>query len=476
MNPLVLACIALVTLTSPTPEGSPVDELLDAGDTQAALDLAERIVDADPGNALGRFELVRAHAAAGDQERAVQALRAALERGFVDLHRLRRDPLLEEVRASRLAQQVLSSDGWRTRLDTRGRLEAEALHRALGEDYVLEQDDKLRFSIIHAREDELFEIAQEEIARVAAFAGRLFPAAPESRQFPDPWTIVLLASPEDAERFLPGEGVGGLYDHARKAVVVRDLGPSLRHEIFHALHWRHIERTGQQHPIWIREGLAALVEDIASDAQDDPDADQLRVLPSWRTNIAKRLAQVRRLRPWPSFVDLSPERFVGTRPRSNYAQARALFHWLWDSGELENWLAAYHEGYDADPTGLTAVGQVLGQEEREWSKGLREWLADQPEVGVPGRRRPIGLGVAMRPGDGDGPVVDASPFTRDHDLLRVRDVIRAIDGEPVRTLSELYRVLGGYKEGQSIELTVVRAGRQRVVRVQTVREMDALSF
>jgi len=256
-----------------------------------------------------------------------------------------------------------------------------------------------------------------------------------------------------------------VYDHSRKGLVATDIGPVLRHEFFHAMHWRAMERTGHRHPVWIREGLAALVEDI------DADADALRVLPSWRTNIARRLADVRRLRPWDRFVELTPERFARTRPLSNYAQARALFHWLRDTNRLGAWYEAYARSIDEDPNGLAAVGEVTEHDTDDWSRELRAWLAKQPEIGVPGEGDPVGLGVRLRPGNGDGPVVDEVGVTGLRgERLRPRDVIRAVDDEPVRTMHELYRVLGEREAGDTVTVRAVRGRRVVEVRMRLVRE------
>jgi hypothetical protein len=232
-----------------------------------------------------------------------------------------------------------------------------------------------------------------------------------------------------------------------------------------------MERLGQVHPIWIREGLATLVEDVTA----GEDAGELEVLGSWRTNTARRLAEIRRLRPWPDFVTLSPKRFTSTRPVSNYAQARALMHWLHAQGRLAAWYRAYTDAFGDDESGLDSVQRVV--ESETWGEDLRGWLLEQEEVGIPGRRNPVGLGIRLRDGSAGGPSIDQTGVvTPDGVRLRVRDVIRSIDGEPVRTVRDVYRLLGEMRAGEVVRLALDRRGTTLECEIELVREDETLYF
>ena len=465
---LMLACaLGAASPQADTGLSPAFDEAMESGDSAGAIVAAQELVDDQPRDPHAHFAMARALAMDGDVEAAAEALRSALSLGFVDLHRLVHDPVFEDLREHDLCVWLFAN--WRERLDARGVAESGALARALGDEYRIVSDEALRVHIITALDAELTGYALEELTRVARFGAGLFPEASEER--PDPWVLVLLPTPEHADRLIPQANAGGVYDHARKGLVVRDIGPSLRHEFFHALHWRHMERLGQTHPIWIREGLATLVEDI------EIDGDDLTIVPSWRTNIAKRLAKIRRLRPWDDFVGLTPKRFTRTRPVSNYAQSRALMHWLHDTGRLAAWYEAFTSNFEHDPSGLTSVDAVTGSERHEWGDDLRTWLLAQKDVGVPGRRNPVGLGIRLRPGVGDGPVIDASGHTSVGGVrLRPRDVIRSVEGLAVRTLNELYRELGKHRAGDRVRISLDRGGRTVEAEIELVREEDLLGL
>ena len=52
------------------------------------------------------------------------------------------------------------------------------------------------------------------------------------------------------------------------------------------MHYGHMARLGQRHPLWVQEGLATLYEDYDLDT-----AGTVRFLPNRRHNIARRRAR-----------------------------------------------------------------------------------------------------------------------------------------------------------------------------------------
>ena len=54
----------------------------------------------------------------------------------------------------------------------------------------------------------------------------------------------------------------GRYRHSRRELIATDAGMTLQHEIVHAFHHNHMDMLGQEHPIWIQEGIASLFESI----------------------------------------------------------------------------------------------------------------------------------------------------------------------------------------------------------------------
>jgi hypothetical protein len=275
---------------------------------------------------------------------------------------------------------------------------------------------------------------------------------------PDPWVAILLPTPEDFVRAAVSPDVGGWYDHDSRRLISQDAGPSMRHELMHALHWRDMTRRGQRHPEWIMEGLACLLEDV----HVRPDG-SIEPAPSWRTNIVKRLERMNRLEDFERLMTMPRERFVGVRPNARYAQARSVMMFLHDRGVLADWYTAYVSGFDDDPTGVAALEGVFDAPLDRVERMHKAWVASLPEVAEQIDRGMATLGVELGDGRGDGPVVErvTSRSAGARAGLRLRDVILSLDAQPVRTRSGLIRLLGERGVGQRVTLEIRRGALRK---------------
>ncbi len=440
--------------------------------TDRDLDAAEaalrKQIEVDPDNFVPHYNLACALTAQDRLEEAAGALSRAVELGFISRAQLERDPWLRGLRGTPFYERLL--DNWPAVIAARREAQvrqAEAwLDRAVERTVV----EDLRLDVLSAHDPGSTELAIEDLRRVARFARSVAPELFAARA-DDPWVLVVLPERRDflqwavatfgpqARRALAG--IGGAYEHDQKRLVAQDLGATLRHEFFHVLHWRAMDRLGQVHPIWIQEGLASLVEDLDPVA---PGSDELEPAPSWRTNIVKRLAEARRLPSLEELAGLSHERFSTSRPLAQYAQARTLFLFLHERGLFGDWLRVYTgsdtDGFDADRSGLAALDKVVGLGREEGERLYRAWVATSlPEiVEEPGDAR-AQLGVALEPGDGDGPRIRVLPrAVRRATDLRLNDVITAIDGRPTRDTHEYLRVIADYAPGDKVTVSY-RRGR-----------------
>lgn len=444
-----------------------------AKDWARAMTLARQQIERDPDDALARYNLACALAQAGEREGAGEALLDAIGRGFVDFHHMERDPDLAPLRESETYRRIVAS--WDKILDARGAAQAEQARAALGALYSLERDEALRLSYVWAIDPGSFADAKEEVERVAEWARGVFPTMFEVEpQRPDPWVLVVAPTPRDFMRLVGMGGVGGVYDRDRRALITQDIGPSLRHEFFHVLHWRHMDRVNQRHPYWVMEGLAALLEDV----DRGPGAEYL-LQPSWRTNIAKRLERNNRLIPWSRLATMERDAFMGDRSRAHYALSRSVFMFLHERGVLGRWYELYVDGFANDPTGLGAIAQALEVPIEQAEKEHRAWLRELPMVAEQAHPGEATLGAKLGPGTGDGVAVLevlVSPPARGRDdgpRLRRRDVIEAIDGKQVRTLDDLHRILGEMDVGDEVTLSVRRGTSRIEVRRTLVEEPPA---
>lgn len=439
-----------------------------AGEWRAAHDALAAYLDARPNDRDALYDLAAVVAQQGEPDHAVERLVQAIQHGFIDIHKLERDARFDPVRTTPEYKAIIA--GWPRLLEARADANEEAVRKLLGAEYRFERDVELRLIYASSFHPESFDLARSEIADIAnwAHANAFPPATPEESER-DAWVTVMLPKPEHFLAFMlqlgAGPNIGGFYDHDRSQLICQDIGPSLRHEFLHVLHWRVMTRLGQSHPDWIMEGLGALVEDM------DPDAAApggLRPAPSWRTNIAKRLNKLGRLHALDELTTMDRGVFRGRRPNANYAQARAVMLFLYERGELGPFLRTYFDTYAKDPSGRAALELATGRSVGELDTEYRAWLVELPEAPEEISPGMASLGVTVSAGKGDGPVIDeiVAGTAAGRSGLRMRDVILSIDGRATRTLPDLVRVLSSYDVGDVVEVAVRRGSRHLTLQVE----------
>ncbi len=437
--------------------------LFAAKDYEAAKALIARAMAVRPKDYTLHYNLACAHALTGNVPAANESMERALSYGFVDFYALERDEHLAAIRETAQYRAIVA--GWGELLDARGEANFGAMKEVFGTTYTYEKEAGLRLLYVSGVEAGSFAAAREEIARVSTWArAELFGDVKVDAARPDPWVSVILPTPTDFFRLIMAEGVGGIYDTRTKRLIAQDIGPTLRHEYLHVLHWRDLARRGQpEHPLWVMEGLACLVEELEPSGE---------IAPSWRSNIAKRLEKGGRLVPLDRFTKMTREQFMNLRPRATYAQARAIFMYLRAEGKLKDWYAAYVEGFAEDATGARALEQVFGEKLPAIDKRMKLWLRELPEVAEVDKPGDATLGVELAPGSGDGPVVLDSALLGQSggERLRRRDVVESVNGRATRNLDDLARVLGDFEVGEAVTVAVRRGSRRLEVRVTLVAQ------
>jgi hypothetical protein len=200
--------------------------------------------------------------------------------------------------------------------------------------------------------------------------GELFDAAPTHN------VMIWIPDAEERSAALVDEHVDGNYKHNSGLLIAADAGMSLRHEIVHVFHHAHMDRLGQQHPMWIMEGLACLFEEFAPGESDDG---VIEFQPNERRNIAKGMLREGALVPWDRFFALSDAEF-NAEPAWHYAQARSVFEFLADESRLATWYRTYVEHFDADQTGARAFELAFDQPMPDTELRWRAWLERKPTI------------------------------------------------------------------------------------------------
>ncbi len=425
----------------------------------------------EPDNPNHAYNLACALAQQDRLDEATAALLLAIARGFTDRTHLESDPDLQPLRQTDEYRTLL--DGWDEVVAAAADARLKKLLEQLGPEYASHRDDDLRLVYISAFDPVIFARAREEITRLARWWDEHVapPGEPDGDLAP-PYVTVWLPTRMDFlawARSYAGENynrIGGVYQHDEKRLIAQGIGANLRHEFWHVLHWRDMTQRNQRHPIWIMEGLCSLVEDV----QPGP-AGEMVVLPSWRTNMVRNLARAGRLTDWERLCAFDRASFLSSTKLANYAQARAVFMYLAEQGLLREWYATYTAQWDEDPSGLTALIQTLGGDAREAERAFQSWaraLPEAPEQIEPGMPT---LPFHVEAADGQGLTMTSLPQSRSARRagLKIRDVITDIDGEPVREMYDLARIMSQRAPGQTVTLSIMRRGEHFEVSLELVR-------
>lgn len=434
-------------------------EAMESGEYEKAEALFRRQLESQPRNFVPWYNLGCALSMQGKAEEAMEAVERAIELGFSDLSHLTRDPQLRAIRALARYQEII--DNWDRILDAQADAAFDLLKEQYGPRYHYESDEALRVRFISEHDDELFEMMREEIETVTRWGMEevFFNLRGEAEERKDPWVTVIVPNERDFRRwavsaFGPAalrtfSQIGGSYSHDRKQLVSMDIGGTLRHEFFHALHWRSCGRERQMHAIWVQEGLCSLVEDY-----DRTPEGGIRIARSWRTNVAHRLARNGGLMDIDELAALPPEQFSSANPLSNYAQARAVFLFIYESGKLGEWYRTYCETFAEDRSGVKAIEAVFGKPIAQVNEDYKAWVHRLEEVPDTLHRPRAKLGAETDAGLGAG--LKVLSVTRAARPLRRGDVIISINGRPVREINEFYRVMGAYEPGETVTVRYKR--------------------
>jgi hypothetical protein len=476
----------------------------DRKDFAAAEAGLRELIPLDHENFVPWYNLACALSMQHKTDEALEMLKQSIARGFADLRGLRADPQLANIRTREEYKAIEAA--WGSILEKRTERTIENAKKKFkvgekGSPYICEKDEALHLIYISAFDPALFAEAKKEAAKLdrwwrvlAGEPGSPSPASepPESERrqdgsqssrlegpgSPTPWVLVILPTRKDyiawaiqryGDRF---DRVGGEYNHDAKTLVAMDLGSSWRHEFWHIMHWRDMDRRNQRHPMWVMEGLCSLVEDCDT----GPDGAMVPS-PSWRTNMVARMGRAGALIPWEVMFSTGHRGFMGSRTLAYYGESRAMFLFLAERGHLGAWYQYYTAHYKEDPTGQAAFESVLGKPIKECERDFRRWVATLPEVAEEVGRGPANLPVDLAIGNGAGPIVKIdelaefmAPASRQTNSqgLRDKDVITAIDSKPVRDLNDIARVLGEYEAGATVSVSYIRGRAHGELKVRLV--------
>lgn len=444
-----------------------------------ALVMIESYLSIHPQDAQVLFDASRIASRSGDSRgAAVYAIRS-LRAGWLDDKALDEHSDLNRLREHESWQQVLAirkqirdsalipqdandaTDASKTRANSGGNdtIARRSLQSWLaqfgGGRYRIEEKPSLNLILAYSVEPEGFRRTMKTIEKLSATLSKILFGEIQAQS-----VLLVIATPEDATKFLGDPQNGGLYVHEDRRLVARDTGASLRHEYTHVRHYGQMQRLQQLHPVWIQEGLATLFEDW----QLGPSG-ELVILPNLRTNDAFDRLKQRNTMPWVDFFQLDSKSFMA-QARWNYAQARSILMYLASQGKLTSWYQIYTASWAEDSTGRRALeasfGVPIGKIEAQWKAwvhdGGRQDSTIDPGDGVMGTTiSNLPDGVRIDSVQAGGPAAKAG--------IRVGDVITEIGSIEIRSVGDYLLAMSERRSGENLKVRFRRGNLYSIVEV-----------
>ena len=456
-------------------------------DVRRALLLIERYLVHWPDDGDMIYNSACGHALNGDRELAADRLLEAVRKGFRDFDHMESDEDLRSMRDHDVFLAILEArdrirenseratpapEGGTEPIETPSALVSrsgrgseeyadwKALH---GDRYEFEDVESQRLHVASTLPEEARREMMAMLRRQGGFMSRQLFGSVQ----PD-WVFLLVPSRSDARTFDLDERTAGWYEHSRRMLTTADIGASLRHEFVHVLHWGHMDRLRQQHPMWIQEGLASLFEEYEFAA----DGETIRFKPNERHNVVYDMVRNGETPTWRKLFAMNTTRFMRAASRL-YPMTRSIFEYIADRGELGSWYRNLTMSWERDPTGIMATERTFGapieQIEEDWSRWVRSRGRKDDSIG----RGDASIGI-MAENDVDGcrvTVVHEGSGASEAGIA-VGDVIVRIGPRSVRSTRELMLEIARRRTGEIVVIRVRRGDRYLDIRTE-LRPMPA---
>lgn len=437
-------------------------QLMEKSKLTEAEDVLMEALKLDPTHTTNLYNFACCMAREGKSDKAVIFLEKAAENGWSDFIYLSRDPDLKSIR---------DLPGYKAFVAKKAEYQKRAAQKALaslkaqfGDSYLydLDEERKLIFAT-NTDKETLAELKRLLQMQAASEWAELFTSRP------DEFISIVLPSPADYRKIVRMPGVGGFYADDAKLLIAQHLGQTIQHEFTHALHAGDRAPLGQDHPIWIAEGLASMYEAARWEG------DRLVPQDNFRLNILQNAAKRKALIPLKTLTEMKQSQFVA-KANFAYGQASSVMLYLYEHGLLKKWYEAYKAGFDADPTGRTAIEKVTGTSFDQFEKDWIDWMTARKPVPMNTGSDGVTIGIAMDDGN-DGIVVKevlpGSPASQAG--VHRGDVLVGVSDIEVRDSQSLFPVLMQFKAGDKVTLKLRREGKYLELPIVLARRSQVLN-
>lgn len=427
-------------------------ERLSANDPAGAEALLRQALAIIPDKAVWHYNLASILCGKGQADHAMDSLERAVDCGFTDFTRLKTTNDVAAVRSSPRFEKLLArQDEIRRAVADR----AIAQYRdQFGPNYHYAADEQHKLIFAVAADESSLDAIRQSLDRQSTVLGaELF------TNRPDEFIRILVPNLYDYRRLMRTRGVLGIYEDETRTLLAERFGQVMTHEFTHALHAADQRALGQEHPLWLREGLASLCE--TADFADG----KFAPVDNYRLPFIQSAGKRGALWPFEKMLKLTLLDFSRS-PLLAYGQTGSVMLYLHDTGNLRKFYEAYTHSYASDPSGKAALEQVTGMKLDALETAWREWMLKRKAPSSAPVQGGAYLGIHFTQViDGLRAMVVIPTGPAAAAGVQAGDVLVSMDGKDVRDHQTLNPIIAAHKPGDKVALRVRRDGMEINVEV-----------
>lgn len=409
---------------------------------QAELTLREALAIV-PDKATWLYNLACIQSLRGKKEEALDSLQRATDVGFTDFTQLEHDPFLKPLRENpRFKELIARKDEIRHNAAERALAELKA---RFGEKYLYEVDEERKLIFAAATDRETLDALKHSlIAQANSQWEQLF------SHKPDEFIRIVIPTAGDFHKLVHVPGAAGIYLDESRTLVAQRMGQVMVHEFTHALHAADQRAVGQEHPVWLREGLASMYE--AGEVVDDV----LQPRDNFRLTYVQSAAKHQALVPLDKLLKYTPQDFVA-HANLAYGESSSFLLYLYEKQLLRKFYEEFKLAYPADPFGKLALERSTGSSLADLQKDWTQWMLERPAPVLKPALGGAWIGASVAPAnDGIRITVITPNGPSAMSGLKVGDVIVGVDDRDVRDSQTFIPLLLNHQPGDMIVVKVRR--------------------
>jgi tetratricopeptide (TPR) repeat protein len=415
--------------------------------------LLNQILAIDPNDEGAWYNMACCHSKQGRKDKAISTLCTAVEHGWSDFRHMERDTDLDAIRQMEGYKKLLAMEDQIQR--ERASKICTQLRQEFGEGYLYEIDHQRK--LVFATNVDAATL-EEMKKRLTVYASGQWQDLFTHHQF-DRYLAIVVPKSSWWQKTGKPPALGGFYSRAANMLCAKTVGTTLIHEFTHALHAADQGANGQDHPIWVTEGLATLFEySKVTDGHSEPQT-------NYRLNVLQDFLRRGRALPLTELIGYSQVKFMQNAMLA-YSQSRYVMMYLHDKGVLKKWYDAYVDGFQTDPLGGKAMEKVLGKGLKDIEKDWRDWVLKLKPAMLRLPPKHAYMGIQLSPvTDGVQVMRIVSGSGAEKAGLRVGDVIMQIGPERVIDPEQLTAIVEEHGVGDTLAVHFRRDGKYQDVTV-----------